>query len=536
MLRKTIVTGCAGIALTLAAGSAWSAANFENDVNTAINKGIEYLDDLGAFSGYPTCSGNDGARGMALLVVLEKRASGNLADPPQGYVGASEADKTLMRKAVACILYSAKFSSQYAYYDGNWLMGLALYSRTGGPDKGAADTNLLALADAINLLTDRTITAQGAAGSGSQEGGWYYSGPGTDSSTTQFATAGLGGAKAYYLAKGDPGSRVAKINAALALAKGFYARSTRSTSDNGSCSTMDANDRGHGYHPTNNPSLQQTASGMWVQQLGGATVNDPAVQAYLSWLRNHYRWQDLDSMGNSWPNYSYWYYMWSGIKGLLTIEESGIAPDAGNLGADSLGLLGPADDANTSDALPGTCAVRQLHRDPATVARNSIFGSDTGGFYADESQSVYFDFASSIIGHQCTNGSFTCNTAPGAWDSTAGAAWALLVLQRATGGACADANNDGICDGDEGGPPPAYAKCDVDGSGRITTADLRAMVGAAKKRKKLPKNSAVAPADQAANVVTAMYDPKKGGWFSSTGDTEINIADFTRCIFLQNGI
>jgi hypothetical protein len=44
------------------------------------------------------------------------------------------------------------------------------------------------------------------------------------------------------------------------------------------------------------------------------------------------------------------------------------------------------------------------------------------------------------------------------------------------------------------------------------------------------------PADQAANSVTAIYDPKKGGWWNSTGDTEINIADFTRCIFMTRGL
>ena len=521
MMRKTMLGACAGLALTLVAGASGAAANFGGDVNTAINRGLAYLESDGAFTGYPACGGTyqePYVRGLALLALLEKRATGNLADPPQGYNGASADDKAKMRKAVSCILYSVKgYPSFEAYYYGNWLMGLALYARTGGPGKGATDIpNDAALSDlstAINDMTDRTLLAQSTTAPKM----WGYSGGGDDSSTTQFAAAGLAGAKAYYLSVGDPGSRVAKINTALAGARTAYATYSKTGSDNGSCSVVSATERGFGYHSYYTPSLQQTASGLWVQLLGGADVNDPSVQAYLEWLRNHYRWQDLDSMGNSWPGASYWYYMWSSMKGLLTIEESKITPNAGNLGAGSFGLLAP----------DGTCTVRQLRKDPATVVRNAVFGPDSPGFYAEETASTYFDYATEILSHQCANGTFACNNAPSSWgpsyygmewDRTA---WALLVLQRATGGACADANNDGKCDGQDEGAGGLL--CDANLDGNVTTSDLNAVYAIVKS--KYPVAVPVTEANAWANYNT-----------SGASATKVDINDFWQCYYVGRGM
>jgi hypothetical protein len=268
---------------------------------------------------------------------------------------------------------------------------------------------------------------------------------------------------------------------------------------------------------------------MWVQLLGGATVNDNSVQAYLRWIRNHYRWQDLDSMGNFWASESYWYYMWSAMKGLLTIQESGQSPNAGNLGSASWGLLGPATDPNTGDTLPGICPVRQLHKEPATVARNTAFGADPGGYYAGEAKTVYFDFASSIISHQCASGDFSCNSAPGAWYSSWDrVSWALLVLQRATGGACADLNGNGKCDSDEdlggGGDQnaPGGMLCDADLDGKVSWADLQGLYAILSGSYSVAVP--VTPANSWAN-------------YNSTGASAntVDIDDFWQCAYVYGG-
>ena len=542
MLRRTLVSACAGAVFCLAAGTAGAAANFNGDVNTAINKGLALLDAQGAFAGYDNAtdrckpsvgtSGYDNRmRGMPLLALLEKRATGNLSDPPQGYAGASPDDQARMRKAVACILDVVNESPQEAYYDGNWLMGLSLYARTGGPGKGAEDIpndpDLIDLVAAIDLLTDRTIAAQGPPNYSypPYRGMWYYSGPGDDSSTTQFAAAGLAGAKGYYLSKGDPGGRASKITAALGNARAAYATNARTGSDNDSCSVIEVAERGFGYHGDYNPSLQQTASGVWVQMLGGATVNDNSVQAYLRWIRNHYRWADLDDMGNSWAENSYWYYMWSAMKGLLTISEGGVTPLPGNLGADSYGKLAPDVDPDSSDALPGTCAVRQLSKVPSAVARNTVYGADPGAFYAAEAPSTYFDFATDIMSHQCANGDFACNDAPDAWiNSWDRVSWALLVLQRATGGACADLNSNGICDSEEGGneEAPGDMLCDSNLDGQVTYSDLREVYGII-----------------ASNYPVAVPVTPQNSWanYNSTGQSAdtIDINDFWQCYAVSRG-
>jgi hypothetical protein len=516
----------------LAAGTAGAAANFDGDVNTAINRGLSYLDGLGYYSAYPTCSGIGGMRGLPLLALLEKRASGNLNDPPQGYVGASEDDKAKMRNAVACILDDANTQSEYAYYYGNWLMALSLYARTGGPGKGAPgipdSAALLDLVPAIGKLTDGLIAAQGKPTTPPtvSNGMWSYSGAGDDSSTSQFAAAGLAGAKAYYISNGDFGGRLPDISAALAAAGTHYADFGKTGSDNSACGVVEASERGHGYHTNYKPSLQQTSSGMWLQLLGGANVNDPGVQAYLRWLRNHYRWEDLDNMGNSWSYYSYYYYLWSSMKGLLTIQSEGIVPAEGNLGANSLGTLPPDE----------SCSVRQVHKDPATVSQPAVFGAGGAGFYAAESQSTYFDYAHTLMNYQCADGDFDCNGAPSSWEGGPDrAAWALLVLQRSTGGACADSNNDGVCDGEGEAPPPSYSTCDVNGSGNVTVDDVWALLPFAKARTAWGAGNAVPPGVAAGDATAFEPTGTSTSWFGKSADNEINVADFVRCIFRANG-
>ncbi|WP_347258601.1 thrombospondin type 3 repeat-containing protein [Methylocaldum sp.] len=453
-----------GTVLSLAGTGAQAVTPFEQDVAVAIDRGLEYLANVGAYNN-PSSAGD--AAGLTALALLEKRATGNPADPPQGYSGANATDKARMRTVVAYMLDRVNETSLYLYRDGSFLMALSEYLRSGGPDKGdpsapeIPDTaDYVDLITAINTLSDRIVAGQTKDNTPPEDppstsnnyGYWGYTGPGADSSTTQFGVAGLAAAKAVYTdpAFGDPGNRLPALTAALERSKLAYAANgSAAGSDNFACDSIDPTERGHGYQRTGyNPSLQQTASGTWVQLLGGANVNDPSVQAYLRWLYNHYRWQDLDSMGNSWPGSSYWYYLWSSFKGMEFMRQSGIAPAPGNLGPDDLGTKAP-------DA---ACTVRQVHQDPDALPRVASFGAGGVGYYgADptQTQNQYFDYAYEILEHQCWDGSapingndgnFICNSAPGSWNNYSKQAYALLVLQRATGGAFIDSDGDGVPD------------------------------------------------------------------------------------------
>ncbi len=497
---------------SLAAGSAQAVTNFEKDVSTAIDRGIEWLANNGAFNN-PSSAGD--ASGLAMLALLEKRATGNPADPPQGYTGASAADKARLQTSAAFILDRANETSFYAYRDGNWMFALSEYALSGGPDKSVlanGNADYETIKQAMDRLVDRTLAAQQKAPAypnAIDQGYWCYTGPGCkDSSTTQFAVAGLAAAKAFYSSNksGDQAfadaGRVAQIDAALALTRKAYELNAYVGSDNANCFTLSDSERGHGYNAafgqvagSYRPSLQQTASGIYIQLFGGANVNTPALQNYLEWVRNRYRWQDLDNLGNSWAGSSYWYYLWSSFKGMELIRKSGIAPNAGKLGPNDLGTL-PAANAPV-------CVVRQENKDPASLARVPSYGAGGVGYYGGEPKGQYFDYAHQILGHQCYDGSapingndgfFACNSAPAGWNNYSRQSYALLVLQRATGGACVDSDGDGICDDVDNCPKvpnpdqkdsngngvgdvcePVVAKCDIDGDADIDKLDIAAI-------------------------------------------------------------
>ncbi|MBI3230904.1 MAG: hypothetical protein HYZ45_12225, partial [Burkholderiales bacterium] len=177
-----LLGGLCGAVLAFSASQALAVTSFEQDVSTSIDRGITWLANNGAYTG----SAWD-ATGLPLLALMEKRASGVPSDPPQGYSGANATDKARMDSAVAFILSSHVPAGFYAYRDGADLMALSLYLRSGGPNPG-----VLA---AIKTITDRTLANQGTVATGSP-GYWCYSnGYCPDSSTTQFAVAGLASAK-----------------------------------------------------------------------------------------------------------------------------------------------------------------------------------------------------------------------------------------------------------------------------------------------------------------------------------------------------
>lgn len=477
-MKKTLSRALCSLAtaslLCTAGGAAMAAPDsFEVDVGTSINLGLGWLDSANAYAN-PSWAGD--AVGLTLLALLEKRASGNPLDPPQGYSGANAADQARIRRSVRYIIDginaqagSAPFDF-YAYRDGAYMMALALYMRSGGPDKDDGPTTELdgaplTLLTAYNMVFDRTIANQGT------HGYWCYTNGGCkDSSTTQFVMAGLSAAKGLY---SDPAftdaGRVTALNTAAALARTAY-QNNGTAGDARTvygapygCGTF-ANEKGHAYggDPGDINSLQQTASGTWIQLVGGADLNDANVQAYLRWLYNRYRYTNpgsnaLDAFWGS----SHWYYLWSSTKAYEFLQSSGVTPNAGNLKPGDLGTL-PAADAPA-------CAERQIHRDPAADARVALFGPGAAGYY-QETKDWYYDYAYTILGYQCASGEYACNGAPGYWNSYSRQAYALLVLQRSVGGGCIDTDGDGVCDDTDNCPAnsnPNQEDGDGDGVGNI---------------------------------------------------------------------
>ena len=431
---------------TIVAAPAMSVTQFETDVGTAITKGLGWLAAQNAYTG----GGNYREAGLANLALLEKRASGNPGDPPQGYTGANAADQATLLAGANYLVQTVKNGgSPDSYRDGNYLAALVEYLQTGGPDpaSGSVLTAINSLAD--SLIANQRVAANGVADlgppypPGTDQGYWCYNGPYCrDSSTTQYAALGLAAAQAVYGPGGkspDP-VRFGKITTALTTAANMYVLNAAPNpaaygyhpagSDDPNCGVVDAKERGHGYHSpileNYNPSLQQTASGLFVQALGGSDINSPGVQAYLDWLYNHYRYTDLGSMGNSWPSNSYSYYLWSSFKATEFLTAKGTAVAPGNLAPNVLGTQAP-------DAGPptGKCSSRQLQRNPANDVQIPSFGSGGAGTYSATAKGQYYDYAYQILSSQAADGSFSVGISP--WDATANQSYMLLVLQRAAG-------------------------------------------------------------------------------------------------------
>ncbi|WP_088280813.1 hypothetical protein [Ideonella sp. A 288] len=506
-MKKSLLGAAVGAALTLTAGLAQAATPFEVDVSTAINRGIEFLATQGVYNN-PSSLGTDGANGLAMEALLEKRASGVATDPPQGYTGANATDQGRLRTAAAFILDRVNNTSFYAYRDGQWMFALSTYALTGGPDKSVlapGNVNYQTIKEAMDALVDRTITNQRKATNGFpnpiNQGYWCYTNQFCeDSSTTQFAVAGLAAAKAFYASNKSAdnpfadAARVTAIDAALARSRTAYELNAAVGSDRAGCFNLTGAERGHGYNSFAStgylPSLQQTASGIYIQLFGGANINTPMVQNYMQWVKNRYRWQDLSNLGNFWPGQSMGYYMWSSFKAMELLRQAGVPPSAGNIGPNDFGTL-PAANAPA-------CDVRQVNKEPATFARPAVFGAGAVGFYAGEPKGQYFDYAHQLISMQCANGSFTCTGFPGSWGdsfNTSHNSYALLVLQRSTGGGCVDTDGDGVCDTEDNCPavpnpgqentygdargdacePRPIVSCDIDGDRDVDSIDVNAV-------------------------------------------------------------
>ena len=431
-----------------------AATPFSTDVTAAVDDGLQWLRTNGAFSS--NNSDRRQARGLTLLALLEKRESADINAEPVGYANSLPADQTLARTAMDLLLgdtsYGAARASFYAYSDGENLMAISLYALTGGPEIAGRMT----LREAMDRLTTRTLDNQ-TTSNVVYKGMWGYTGNGNDSSTTQFAIAGLASAKTYYLAQGDAAAMalVARIDAATALAAEAYARNAAASGTDG---------KGHGYRSTGyTPSYAQTASGTWVQLLGGAGLNDTSVQDYLTWLRTNYNYLSIEPARNFWRT-SYHYYLWSSSKAYSLIDDSGTLVAPGNISTADMGTL-PA-----AAIMLDRAGQRLTNRDPVTDVgpRDGVVGK-----YASETPRWYYDYAYSLMTEQDAAGRFTSNTTAlaggynhGQWNLYSSQAYAILVLERSIGGACLDSDSDGICDSEDNCPADANPdQMDTDGDG-----------------------------------------------------------------------
>jgi hypothetical protein len=498
-LGRLIRVAMIGGSLLLALGAQGAVTPFSADVGSSIDMGLAWQDANGAYTG----SAGD-ATGLSLLALLQKRTSADPSAVNQGYALASPADKARMDSAVAFILANHVPVGFYAYRDGADMMALSVYLTTGGPNAGVPA--------AINTIFDRAIANQEVGQPDDSppwpavNGYWCYFGPGCrDSSTTQFVVAGLAAVRSVYIAGAHAdATRLAKLDAAAALSRTAYQRNGIPDFNNlsGGCSISAPNEKGHGYNAGSTNTLQQTGSGTWIQLVGGATVNDADVQAYLRWLLNRYNYDGQRSEPYEfWP--SYWYYLWTTAKAFEFIA-SGPPVAPGNIGPNDFGLLPPA-------SAPA-CDYRQLHRNPLNDPRVPLFGAGGPGYYNAEPKRVYYDAAYSILQYQCVGGFYGCNGAPGGWGYNFDTqAYALLVLQRSVGGGCIDSDGDGICNEVDNCPAVANpgqedanrngvgdacevrpARCDMDNDGDIDSIDIRAITAL--------RNRTVPPADARADA------------------------------------
>lgn len=437
-------------------GLAISATNFELDVNAAIDDGLDYIRNNGLLT-----NGNQ-ATGLLLLALLEKRESAEPDAPIIGYSGSSASDQALADAAAQILCDSFTFagrSSQYAYTDGQLLMALSLFSVTGGPDNPAGSVR--SVRDAIDRVVDRLVANQ--TKSGGNAGFWGYSGGGDDSSTTQFCVAGLSAAIRFYSTMGDPGGRIPGIQAALDLSAGGYETNAKNAAGGLFTDCGSQGCKGHGYRTYYaTPTYQQTSSGTWAMLLGaGRDLNSPMVQSYLRWLYNAYHYQNNPAYNDGFAQF-YMYYMWSSSKAYTILEDSDVDPDPGNIGPSDLGTL-PA-------ATSGS-AQRLSNRDPLTDPRVPARGPGGAGYYSAETPRWYYDYAYGIMNTQLGTGQFP--NPNGSWGGDAWRAdhaYALLVLERAVGGVCPDADGDEICDSDDNcpaDPNPNQEDADGDGVGDI---------------------------------------------------------------------
>jgi hypothetical protein len=452
MLRRygRNIAAALGLAVAMSVAGQAAVTNFSTDVASAIDASLQYF----RTNNYFTTGGNVTAQGLVLLALLEKHGSPDFNAPIVGYTGLSGSDGVLMgttypagctptaagcptgdkllaQYAVQRILNYDPFG-QYAYYDGNFMMALSEYLRTGGQPNVPNTMGFATVKDKIDKLVDRTLAAQCAGDPTAATVGpgfWNYSGCGHDASTTQYAAGGLAASRDFYTFNGTDAARVASIGTALANVRSGYSHHFGMTGP-----SAIGTEGGWGYQVNNGAGHQQTASGMWISELAGADINDNAIQQAIRFERNHYQYSDNNTNGQSWPSLSYGYHLYSSSKAFTILDTASTVPNAGNTTPTDLGADPAAGD-------------RAHRRDPTTdgCARLANFGvaGCAGGAsptpYSGETPRWYYDYAYTILSRQLSTGQHD-GPDGGGWEAVSNQAYFTLVLQRSLGGVNAAPN------------------------------------------------------------------------------------------------
>ena len=372
---------------------------FGNEVNQAIDDGLQFFRTQQRADG--TFGPTPDATGLAVLCFLEARESADWNAPARGYDGMNPDDQERVRRALTFLINNdpgLDGGIGQSYITGSSLMALSLGWATGLPDDIGAERSVpQAISNGIAALQ------QMQGNNGQNIGGWSYEEPQSDGdlSTCQFAMAGLSAAEQVA-----PGSA-----AGLPAAATFITNTKKQ-------------DGGHVYRGGRQNDMQSsssmTASGVWSYRLGGLATDEPRVQSALTWLRDHYMYEN--HVNQQFPQ-SYYYYLWASSKAFeVTAEANGLSSE--EIG----GLRDPAADGN-----------------------------------GDERRGWYYDYASQLVNIQRADGHWAD---VGNWTEGSATAFAILVLERSLGGACVDLDDDGLCGQEDNCPDtPNPDQRDTDGDG-----------------------------------------------------------------------
>ncbi|MBV70700.1 MAG: hypothetical protein CMH52_05055, partial [Myxococcales bacterium] len=99
---------------------------FGDDVNAAIDAGINWLDGRGVFAN-PSPAGN--GAGLVALALLERPESADQRAVARGYANASPADQQKIERIMTYVINRSN-DAFYSYRNGSSMMALAVYLRT----------------------------------------------------------------------------------------------------------------------------------------------------------------------------------------------------------------------------------------------------------------------------------------------------------------------------------------------------------------------------------------------------------------------
>ena len=359
---------------------------FSTEVYEAIEIGVDWLVANQNGSGYWSTGTNPAwGAGVCALAFLEHPTGPDWAARPRGYIGLEDDARAALDLTVCHMVNTQWSNGYYGYGTGATTMALSRYLATGGPDDlECADNTVLA-------TIERAVTLMRSNQGG--HGAWCYSNGGCeDLSVTRFVALGLSTAEAFVADAGGSWE---------ALQGWIRSRSLRG-------------DGMHGYRPGYScgdscGSQQMTAAGLFTARMSGIECTDEAAQRSMIWFRDNYTYQNNRPIQH-WDD-AYFYYLW-----------------------------GASDAWSTCD----------FEHDPA--GDDFVFSSDIGGIrdpevdgFPEEDARWFYDFAWWLI-HDRLNesGQFINNF--GSWNAAVDHCYAVLVLERSTGNACVDVDEDEICE------------------------------------------------------------------------------------------